>query len=202
MFSIYFIQSKIEGKVYVGQTKRDESRLREHKYELGKGSHRNPHLQRAWNLIGADGFVFYHVASFNSRQECSEAEKFYIRWFRELGLSYNLTSGGDGQFEHSPESIEKRTRSRNYGPLSEEHKAKIAATHRARGVQPTPEQQARAAEARRGNPSAFLGRHHSEETKRKLSEMRKGENNPQYGKPTSELQKQRASETWKGRKRK
>ena len=47
---------------------------------------------------------------------------------------------------------------------------------------------------------ANLGKHHTEETKRKISEAKKGENNPNYGKHLSEETKIKISKTNRGKK--
>ena len=45
----------------------------------------------------------------------------------------------------------------------------------------------------------MLGKHHSEETRKKISEAFKGENNPMFGKHLSEETKQKMSESMKGK---
>ena len=53
--------------------------------------------------------------------------------------------------------------------------------------------QMRFEEAKRKIRESSLGRHHTEETKRKLSNARKGEGNPMYGKHPSEETRRKLS---------
>lgn len=55
-------------------------------------------------------------------------------------------------------------------------------------------------EAKRKIREDSLGRHHTEETKKKLSDTRKGDRNPMYGKHPSEETRRKLSESRKGRK--
>lgn len=55
---IYKIQNTINGKLYIGSSKRPQKRWYEHKRDLKKGNHHSTHLQNAWNLYGKDNFEF------------------------------------------------------------------------------------------------------------------------------------------------
>ena len=48
----------LNNKYYIGSAQSFERRTWQHKYELGKGTHKNPHIQAAWNKYGVDAFVF------------------------------------------------------------------------------------------------------------------------------------------------
>jgi group I intron endonuclease len=77
---IYAIRHVVSGKRYIGSSKRIERRWKEHKYRLNKGDHCTPHLQNAWNLYGADAFVFEIIESGvpKSRERLMAREQYYF----------------------------------------------------------------------------------------------------------------------------
>ncbi len=59
MNGIYMIRNIVNGKVYIGSTKRSfRSRWIDHKNLLSKSRHENKYLQKDWKEFGADAFVF------------------------------------------------------------------------------------------------------------------------------------------------
>lgn len=74
---VYKITNIVNGKLYVGSLKDIEYRWSQHRDELNKGTHGNPHLQRAWNKYGQSSFKFEVI------EECEpsiqfEREQFYL----------------------------------------------------------------------------------------------------------------------------
>ena len=55
---IYKIECIANNKVYIGQSINIKRRLYDHKTRLRKGTHKNKHLQNAWNKYGEDNFTF------------------------------------------------------------------------------------------------------------------------------------------------
>jgi hypothetical protein len=55
---IYEIQNTITKQIYVGQTSMGLQRWNKHKVKLRKGIHKNPKLQKSWNIWGEDAFCF------------------------------------------------------------------------------------------------------------------------------------------------
>ena len=58
MAVIYQITNMVSGKYYIGSAELFARREWQHKNDLKRGVHKNPHLQAAWNKYGADAFVF------------------------------------------------------------------------------------------------------------------------------------------------
>lgn len=58
MAVIYQITNMVNGKFYIGSADSFARREWQHKYDLKRGVHKNPHLQASWNKYGADAFVF------------------------------------------------------------------------------------------------------------------------------------------------
>jgi group I intron endonuclease len=224
MYHVYCIQNRANDKVYVGQTHcKPAKRFYQHRWQMNKGISGCVALQNAWNAHGGDAaFDFYELASYETKEAVNDAERFFIRWFRGCGLSYNCTGGGEGLCDITEETRAKlrgrpgfwlgkkrdeatreKFRQAKLGKKQDpEHIANRAAALReawkVRGITDDEREQRR--QANLGNQN-FKGKAHSEETKQKLSEARKGEGNPMFGRQSTDAQKQAASRTWKGVKR-
>lgn len=56
--AVYSIANTVNGKKYYGSSVNVWGRKRQHFHKLRAGTHRNAHLQAAWNLYGEVAFVF------------------------------------------------------------------------------------------------------------------------------------------------
>lgn len=79
------------GFVYIGQTCQDP----EYRWRRGNEYKGNPHFSRAIRKYGWDNFT--HEILFNSltKELADVLEIAYIKYFKELGISYNITDGGE-----------------------------------------------------------------------------------------------------------
>jgi len=146
---VYIIANKINGKVYIGQSKNCKSRWAIHKSQLRNNRHYNLHLQRACNRYGIDAFVFGLISRCDE-ETLDQSESSWIEFYRsdDKRYGYNLASGGN---------LNKR--------LSEESRKKMSSSARAR------------MNSDRRNPKllrGWSGHNHSLETREKISRMRKG----------------------------
>lgn len=89
---IYKIENKVNGKVYIGQSKSIEIRWEHHKNRLRSGKHHSNHLQRAWDKYGSDNFDFSII------EECelcdlNKRETYWIKAFKsgDRNFGYNGT---------------------------------------------------------------------------------------------------------------
>lgn len=124
---IYEIVNTLDGKRYVGSSCNIKDRFYNHKYHLRKGTHRNGRLQRAWIKHGEQSFSFRVVMTCEVDELLVQEQ----RLLDELLPEYNLTPIA-GRIVRSPESIERSAAKRRgvkTGPLSEAHRAAIAAAH-------------------------------------------------------------------------
>jgi len=55
---IYEIHNTMTKQIYVGQTSYGRRRWSQHKSKLRNGIHKNPQLQKSWNIWGEDAFRF------------------------------------------------------------------------------------------------------------------------------------------------
>ena len=93
---IYGIQNKINGCIYIGKTGMSfGDRWDSHRALLRANKHFNQYLQRAWNKYGEDNFEFIIVEEC-SVDELNNREIYYIGFYRDQNLSYNLADGGEG----------------------------------------------------------------------------------------------------------
>ena len=99
MIGIYKITNKINNKVYIGQSKEVEHRLREHQLRPFRGDENtnkeyNKYLYKAIRKYGLENF------SFEILEECSpdilaDKESYYINLFKsnDEKFGYNCTDG-------------------------------------------------------------------------------------------------------------
>ena len=92
---IYKIESRLDGKIYVGQTQRT---LKERISEHMRGGRRRSYIDRAIKTHGIENFIVEVIEECSTVEELNEREMF---WIRELNSrypnGYNLTSGGNGR---------------------------------------------------------------------------------------------------------
>lgn len=182
---VYAINNRINGKVYIGQTICPVSkRWREHQLAAKKG-HLFP-LYKAMRKYGLNAFECIEVGNAENSEHLNDMEKAIIDLFDATNRAkgYNLTTGGKGHAcKHSLITRKKLSLSRigrKFGHHSEETRRKMSL-------------------ALLGNKRALgnknsLGRHWSEEDRKRMSEQRRGENNGNFGRKHSEETKQKCRE--------
>ncbi len=147
---VYAIRNKGNGKVYVGSAAGAGgfvARWREHKSQLRCGVHNNTHLMSAWMKYGEDAFEFVILLRCPP-ERCLKNEQFFINKFRsqDRDFGYNAcpVAGSMLGFRFSEKSREK-----------------IADRMMGNNY-------------RKGKPSPFRGKVHSDDAKAKMSASRKG----------------------------
>ena len=175
MIGVYEIVNMVDGKnsTYIGSSININQRWSQHRYCLNRGTHKNPHLQSAWNKYGTEAFRFSVI------QEVAEAglrkhERQHILECMEVGNCYNLTTDTIAPMRGRTLSIETRQKISkakkgvSLGPCSEETKRKISKANKGRKPKPA------SAETRKKISEALKGRKRSEEHQRKLTAARQG----------------------------
>lgn len=109
---VYLICCCSSSKVYVGSSTRSVyRRLRGHKKDLQVKSHKNKHLQSAWNKYGESAFTFELLEECPA-EECLKLEQFWIDAFRSANRKYGYnvcpTAGNSLGAKLPPCSLEKK----------------------------------------------------------------------------------------------
>lgn len=116
MKGIYAITNTLTDRVYYGQSKDCENRLRVHERALRGNYHHNPILQASWNKNGSKCFVFSLILSVAT--DLTRLEKKFISEAYSIGLKpFNIADpeapttfygnkNGLG-YRHTPEAREK-----------------------------------------------------------------------------------------------
>ena len=180
--SIYKIENKINGKVYIGQTVMPNNRKDKHWNDLIRNSHSNRHMQSCYNLHSQQNIDINNVFCFDIIESdidvlnLTSREQFYLDYYKGMTECYNY-----GNF------VDKPCRGMKY---SEETKAKMSIAKKNRVV--TEETKKKISENSKGN-TYRRGKTQSDETKQKLREMN-------LGKKLSQETKDKMSAARMGRK--
>lgn len=104
---VYEIRNKFNNKRYIGSTIMSfTKRLEHHRCLLRNGTHKNTHLQRAWNKYGEDNFVF-NILEVVDKCCTLEVEQQYLDACEDC---YNINPLASGTPNMSKETVEKRTK--------------------------------------------------------------------------------------------
>ena len=165
---IYLITNTLNNKQYVGlTTKTLKWRWSTHCHSARSGS--SKHFAAAIRKYGPDVFDC-EVLEETTIDLMSDRERY---WIAELQPAYNMTSGGQDHFTHSPETVEKIRLAHVGRKFTDEHRAKIAAATRESWKNP---------EARERFRESIRGLKRSAETRTKISASKSGNKNHWFGK--------------------
>ena len=210
--NIYKIENKLNGKVYIGQTKREiNKRVYFH-------SKRKSHVGNALRKYGIQSFLISIIDQADNKTTLDEKERYWIKYYDcRNPKGYNFTDGGDGLTNPSEETRQKirDTKTRNPYFYTEEQKQKLRKPHRPfseetkqkmrkpksketklkmREYQQRPEVKKMHRDAMIGNKFA-LGNRISPEIIAKRSIKLSGKNNGMYGKHHTEETKEKIRKT-------
>ncbi len=116
---VYKAQNKINGKIYIGITKRSlNARMAAHLQRS------NSALYSALKKYGLQSFYISVIDTAESWTVLCEKERYWIAFYSCISPNgYNLTAGGEGLFAPSPETLNKMRRPK--GPSTPEHIAHL-----------------------------------------------------------------------------
>lgn len=162
MAVIYQITNMVNGNYYIGSAESFARREWQHKYDLKKGTHKNPRLQAAWNKYGPDAFVFEVLEEIAEGRNAFDVENTYL--FQHVGRRecYNVNTDAIGMRTGIPMSEKSKAQ------LSTNRKGKAAgAEHYRYGKEVAPEVRVKIGAAQKGKPKA-AGRKVTEEGRAKI----------------------------------
>lgn len=117
-------------------------------------------------------FLHENITEEDAFKKEIELISFYGRIDLSTGCLRNLTNGGDGSSNPSPETIEKLRRAgRKKKPMTEEHRLNISKSKK--GHKPASDTRIKLSKSKLGNKNS-LGFVHSDETRKKMSEAKLG----------------------------
>lgn len=171
---IYKITNLINGKIYVGYTKKElKERFNEHCKPRSKGALKMP-IVMAIKKYGIENFKIELLEeSENDEYIHEEREKYWINVLQATNnkIGYNLAAGGNGCGFYYWNNGIKNKRSKE-----------CPGKNWIRGMLVTEESRKLRSDAHKGQQSAFKGKKHTKEAKEKLSKSHKnifnGANNP------------------------
>jgi group I intron endonuclease len=200
---IYLITNRVTGKGYVGRSKRQQIREREHWRDLQKGNHHNAHLQRAFDQYGREAFCC-SLLEYCLLADSPQREQW---WIDLLGTTdrdkgYNLKGTG-GLEIHSAETRAKMSAARKGKPSKKKGTTHSYGLKGAANPACRPEVRAKISATKMGvpNPAARLllsGRTLPAEHRAKISASIMG-NQYRKGIPHDEAARAKMSAAGKGR---
>ena len=190
---IYVVCNVENHKVYVGQSQDLLVRKLSHFGALSRGKHRNPYLQRAYNLQGPAVFEFCILDDEVPAEQLDSRECMWIAYYnsRSPEFGYNLESGGSVNKRLSVATRLKMSLARvgrPKPPVSAETRVRMSSAARLRVRRPFSE------ETKRKISNALLGKRFSAERCRRMSLAMKGKSRG----PLSPLTRARISEALTG----
>lgn len=95
MYEVYKITNKLNGKIYIGITKRGfEKRIKEHIQEATQKLS-NYTIHKAIRKYGKEGFTYEVIEQVDTEESAKEREIFWIQHYNSWREGYNDTPGGD-----------------------------------------------------------------------------------------------------------
>ena len=93
-YKIYIHKNKINGKVYVGQTKQSLKR----RWNNGNGYTQCPYFYNAIKKYGWDNFEHILLDEHLTKEEANTKEQDYIKYYKSSSpeFGYNISNGGAG----------------------------------------------------------------------------------------------------------
>lgn len=120
---IYKATNKINGKVYIGQT-RTSLELRKVRHLSLAHNGGTTHFCQAIRKYGDDSFQFETICRAYSKEELNRLETFYIQQYDSIRSGYNMVDGGDNNIMDIPEVKSRHKKSMS----SESVRSKISST--------------------------------------------------------------------------
>jgi group I intron endonuclease len=189
MAVIYRITNMLTEDFYIGSTQSFERRTWQHRYDLRRNCHKNPHMQASWNKYGEDAFVFEVLEDVEDGDAMLEVENRYLHECVGLPNCFNVNR--DAVASRLGQTMSEKSRAQ----LSKNRKGKAAGSDHYRYGQTVSEEiRVKISAAMAGRLSPMKGKKMSEQGRANVAAaVKRGPDSPAYGKrPTNAEDLQRA----------
>jgi group I intron endonuclease len=182
MAVIYRITNMINNKYYIGSAESFARREWQHRNDLKRQVHKNPHLQASWNKYGGDAFVFEILEEIPEGKSTFEVENTYLHTHVGRAECYNINTDAIGMrtgilmSEASKQKLSVNRTGKHAGTehyrygqtVSPDVRQKIGDTQRGVAKPERTEEHRRSLSIANAGNQNWLGKTHTEETKNKL----------------------------------
>lgn len=176
---IYKIVNHKNNKIYIGQTKNFNKRIYRHKYDLKKYKHCNKDLQNDYSIYGLNNFNFEIIEQIEDHI-ANDREDYWIELYGGINCE-NLYNRVNNKTQSEASKDIHREIAHSTHKTTSAGRARISKANKGKII--TEEQRKKISIGVR-KTNAWVGRHHTEETKQKLSLLKKGKycgkDNPNY----------------------
>lgn len=172
-FVIYKITNTVNNKIYVGQTIRGlKKRIMQYRNNLGGGQHA---LKNAISKYGIDNFLFEEILVCFNKNDLNYFEKYFIDKLSSLyPHGYNLTTGGNSNFNFTEQTIIKMSNAKKGKPAWNKGKKGSIPWNKGKFGVLKQSKESNIKRKRFGIDNHFYGKKHSEITINKISSKKKG----------------------------
>lgn len=84
IMGVYYIKNVTDNKYYIGSSKNIDTRLKTHKQHLLKGCHNCRSLQKDYDRLGLDNFIFDILEIIKDEEYLTAYEKYYIYKYNSI----------------------------------------------------------------------------------------------------------------------
>lgn len=189
MAVIYQITNMLTGDFYIGSAQSFARREWQHRYDLKKNQHKNPHMQASWNKYGEEAFVFEILEEHPDGADILGIENTYLH--RIVGQKNCFNVNRDAKQSRLGQKLSEASKQK----ISENRKGKMCGPdHYRYGKTVSDEVRTKISETQKGRPSPMKGKKMSEKGRANVAAAAKrGPEASGYGKrPTNADDLQRA----------
>ena len=186
---IYRITNMLTEDYYIGSAQSFERRAWQHRYDLRRNCHKNPHMQASWNKYGEDAFVFEVLEDHEEDQDILAIENGYLHKHVDDPCCFNINR--DAYQSRLGQVLTQATKDK----ISCSRKGKsVGPTHYRYGHTVSEEVRAKISQTQKGRPSSMKGKKMSEQGRANVvAAVKRGPDSHFYGKrPTNADDLQRA----------
>jgi len=109
---IYYIENKLNGKVYIGSAVNLYNRFKKHRSLLNRNMHANQYLQNSWNKNGEINFTF-SIIEYVDKHNLLKREQYHIDNFNGTLFNIRIDASSNIGLSYSNETKKKMSLARS-----------------------------------------------------------------------------------------